>query len=90
MTTIMSLMPCRLAVSRTCCNAASKPGWSCSTDGRLQEHPAVEVSEHHLGASLGAIDADEREMFGTDRLDPGMNDATGLVSRCDRDLRELP
>src|SRR5271168_2795765 len=26
--------------------------------GRFQEDPTVEVSEHHLGASLGAIDAE--------------------------------
>ena len=49
-------------------------------DGRLQKDSTVEVSEHHLGASLGAIDAEKGEMFWTDRLDSWMNHATRLVN----------
>ena len=49
-------------------------------DGRFHEDSTVEVGDHHLGASLGAIDTDEGEMFRTDRLDTWMNDATRLVN----------
>ena len=49
-------------------------------DDRFHEDSAVEVGEHHLGASLGAVDADEGKMFGADRLDPRMNHATRFVN----------
>jgi hypothetical protein len=49
-------------------------------DDWLHEDSAVEVSEHHLGASLGAVDADEGEMFRTDRLDARMNYTTRFVN----------
>ena len=47
---------------------------------RFHEDSAVEVRQHHLGASLGTVDADEGEMFGTDRLDARMNDTTWFVN----------
>ena len=39
--------------------------------GRFHEDPTVEVSEHYLGTCLGAIDAEQGEMFWTDRLERG-------------------
>ena len=59
-------------------------------DGRLQEHPAIEVSQHDLGAILGAIDTEDREMLGTDCLDPGMNDTPGLVKHMRSGSAKLP
>ena len=48
--------------------------------GRFHEDSTVKVSEHHLGASLGAVDAEQGEMFWTGRLDARMNHATWLVN----------
>jgi hypothetical protein len=47
--------------------------------GWLQEHAAIEVGQHHLGAILGAIDTKDREMLRADRLHPGMNDTPRLL-----------
>ena len=47
---------------------------------RFHEDSAVEVGQHHFGASLGAIDAEKGEMFRTDRLDAWMNHTTWLVN----------
>ena len=46
--------------------------------GRLQEHPAVEVRQHDLGANLCAIDTKDREMLGADGLDTRVNDTPGF------------
>ena len=40
---------------------------------------AVEVGEEELGACLGAVEADDAEVFGSDLLDAGMEHAAGLA-----------
>ena len=47
--------------------------------GRLEQDTAVEVGEHHPGAGLGAIDAHQAEVLGTDRLDARVNDTPRLM-----------
>jgi len=46
----------------------------------LEEDSAVEVGEHHLGAGLGAIDANEGEMFGADRLNARVHHSAWLMN----------
>src|SRR5260370_587536 len=46
--------------------------------GRNDES-AVEVGEEKLGACLGAVEADDAEVFGSDLLDAGMEHAAGLT-----------
>jgi hypothetical protein len=46
---------------------------------RLQEYATIEVGQQGLGAILGAIDTEDREMLGADCLNPGMNDTARLV-----------
>jgi hypothetical protein len=50
----------------------------CHFRGR-HEASAVIITEHPLEAGLGAIDADDAEVFGADVLDAGMNEAARLV-----------
>ena len=40
---------------------------------------AIEVAQHPLGARLGTIDADNAEVLRSNLLDPGVNDAAGLL-----------
>src|SRR5271163_2462350 len=47
--------------------------------GRFHKDPTIEVSEHHLGAGLGAIHTEKGEMVRTGRLDAWMNHATRFV-----------
>jgi hypothetical protein len=47
------------------------------------ENAAVEVGEEELGAGLGAVEADDAEVFGTDLLDARMKDAAGLADGVD-------
>ena len=47
--------------------------------GGRDEDAAVEVGEEELGACLGTVEADDAEVFGTDLLDAGMEDAAGLA-----------
>ena len=47
--------------------------------GGRDEDAAVEVGEQELGACLGAVDADDAEVFGTDLLDARMKDAARLA-----------
>jgi len=46
--------------------------------GRHQD-VAVEISEHPLGARLGAIDRDDAEVLGADLLDARVECAAGLL-----------
>ncbi len=39
--------------------------------GWMTRDPAIEVGDHDFGACLGAIDANESEVLGSDGLDPG-------------------
>src|SRR5450759_2351491 len=45
--------------------------------GRNQD-AAVEVGEQHLGANLGAVEAEDAEVFGSDLLDAGMKQPARL------------
>jgi hypothetical protein len=47
---------------------------------------AEEIGEHPLGPGLGAVDADDAEVLGSDLLDAGVQDACGLVDL----VRSLP
>jgi hypothetical protein len=55
------------------------PGMS-DLGGRNQD-AAIEVSEEELGTDLGTVETDDAEMFGSDLLDAGMEDAAGLADR---------
>ena len=57
-----------------------KTGLIMLDDGGWDEDSAVEVGEHDFGPSLGAIDAEDAEVLGSDGLDPGMKDSVGLVN----------
>jgi hypothetical protein len=49
-------------------------------DGRRRDaDAAVEVGEEELGARLGAVDADDAEVFGPDLLDAWMQHAARLA-----------
>jgi hypothetical protein len=48
---------------------------------RRQQHFAIEVAKHPFGTHLGAIDADDTEMFGADLLYSGLNDATWFLQK---------
>ena len=73
-------MPCRAQESRTCLYRGLQAGSVVLGYHGLQEDSAVEVGEHRLGASLGAIDANEAEMLGTDRLDAWVHHAARLMN----------
>ena len=47
--------------------------------GGRDEDAAVEVGEEELGAGLGAVEAEDAEVFGSDLLDAGMKHPTGLA-----------
>ena len=47
--------------------------------GRLDQDSAVEVGEQDLGAGLGAVDAHEGEVFGTDGEDARVDDTERLM-----------
>src|SRR5580704_8656303 len=47
--------------------------------GGWEEDAAVEVGEQELGASLGAVEADDAEVFGPDQLDARMEHPPGLT-----------
>ena len=46
---------------------------------RRDEDAAVEIGAKELGACLGAVEADEAEVFGADLLDARMEDAARLA-----------
>src|SRR5208282_6388904 len=75
---IFDTVPCH-GVAHLLCRRR-EAGLVVLDDDWFHEDSAVEVSEHHLGASLGAVDADEGEMFGSDRLHARMNHATWFVN----------
>jgi len=56
-----------------------KTGLIVRDGGRFDEDPAVEIGEHHFGPGLGAIDAEDAEVLGSDGLDPGMEHSVGLL-----------
>jgi hypothetical protein len=78
MTTIRSLMPCHGVTDRL--SQRREAGLVLLDVYGFHEDPAVEFSEDHLGASLGAVDADEGQMLRTDRLNTRMNHAVLLVN----------
>ena len=47
--------------------------------GGRDEDAAVEVGEQQLGACLGAVEADDAEVFGSDLLDARVEHAAGLA-----------
>jgi hypothetical protein len=49
-------------------------------DGGRDVDSAVVVGEHDFGSGLGAIDAEDAEVLGSDGLDAGVKDAVGLVN----------
>jgi len=49
-------------------------------DGRRDKDAAVEVGEKELGASLGAVDADDAEVFGPDQRMRGWSTPRGLAT----------
>src|SRR5438477_69254 len=53
------------------------------------EDAAVEVGEEELGAGLGAVEADDAEVFGSDLLDAWMEHTTGLADGSRRTTRGL-
>jgi hypothetical protein len=59
-------------------------GTLVSDGGRGEEHPAIEVGEEELGAGLGAVEADDAEVLGTDLLDARVEDAAGLAEGASR------
>jgi hypothetical protein len=46
--------------------------------GRRNQHAAVEVREEEFGVAFTAIEAEDTEVFGSDLLDAGVQDAAGL------------
>ena len=58
-------------------------------DGGRDEQLAVEVGELPFGAELGAIDADDAKVFGSDLLDARVDDAAGLLHELGRSLGPL-
>jgi hypothetical protein len=66
------------------CDGGVEAGTVVRNVGGWNEDTAVEVSEEELGAKLGAIEADDAEMFGTDLLDAWMQYATRLADVVDR------
>jgi hypothetical protein len=58
--------------------------------GGRQEDLAVEVDEHPLGASLGAVDGDDAEVLGADVLNARVDDAAGLLQDIGTGLAATP
>ena len=61
------------------CDGGVELGAVVGNVGGRNEDTAVEVSEEELGTDLGAVEADDAEVFGPDLLDARMQYATRLA-----------
>src|SRR5262245_57817849 len=65
------------------CDRVVEGGAVVGDDGGREEDAAVEVGEEELGASLGAVEADDAEVFRADLLDAWVEDAAWLADGVD-------